>query len=204
MRSFTGGVDMSHDESVKQELASLRRLAAVVVAWLVASTILAMGCSVALLHKSPLFGIDDWSVQRTLLCVASGMLGSCISALFSAAERIANGWELASGAKYPPPQPEAPDASTSHAKDEQADKAGKKDKFVARMVAFFVVRPFLGAAMGLLIYAGVTSGYLIAVEDAASVTFSRNGLLFFSFLAGLFAKTFVEKLRVTFDTLAGK
>ena len=60
--------------------------------------------------------------------------------------------------------------------------------------------------MGLLIYAGLTGGYLLAVDDAnpKDVNFNRQGLLFFSFLAGLFAKTFIERLRAMFDTFFGK
>lgn len=122
-------------------------------------------------------------VRGILLCVLGGTLGSAISALLSAAERISHGWEFSEGDRYPTPEP--------------------KDKFVLRMVPFFLVRPFLGSAMGLLVYAGLTSGYLIAVENAQDATFSRQGLLFFSFLGGLFAKTFIEKLRAMFDTFFG-
>jgi hypothetical protein len=79
-----------------------------------------------------------------------------------------------------------------------------KDKFVGRMVPFFLIRPFLGSAMGLLVYAGLTAGYLIAVLNPADASFSSEGLFFLSFLGGLFAKTLIEKLREMFDTLFGK
>jgi hypothetical protein len=124
------------------------------------------------------------AAQPILLCVLGGTLGSSISALLSAADRISHGWEFSKGEKYPLPQPE--------------------DKFVARMVPFFIVRPFLGSAMGLLVYVGLTGGYLIAVQNAEQATFSPQGLLFLAFLGGLFAKTFIEKLRTMFDTLFGK
>ena len=85
----------------------------------------------ALLAKRTLIGISDPSTERILLCVMGGTLVSCISALLSAAESISNGWEFSDGDKYPAVEP--------------------KDKFVARMVSFFIVRPFLGSAMGLLV-----------------------------------------------------
>jgi hypothetical protein len=113
-----------------------------------------------------------------------GTLGSSLSALLSAADRISHGWEFSGGDKYPAAEP--------------------RDKFVARMVPFFIVRPFFGSAMGLLVYVGLTGGYLIVVQNAQGATFSREGLLFLAFLGGLFAKTFIEKLRAMFDTLFGK
>jgi hypothetical protein len=41
-------------------------------------------------------------------------------------------------------------------------------------------------------------------EEAQTQNFSQEALLFLTFLAGLFAKTFIEKLRAMFDTLFGK
>ncbi len=160
-----------------REIATLRRLAGVVISCLVATTLASLGLGVVLLAQAP-------AAQAIWLCVVGGTLGSSISALLSAADRISNGWEFSGGYKYPAEQP--------------------KDKFVARMVPFFIVRPFLGSAMGLLVYVGLTGGYLIAVQNTQAATFSREGLVFLSFLGGLFAKTFIEKLRVMFDTLFGK
>ena len=174
---------MNHDASRERELVTLRRSARLVVSWLVLSTLGSLGLVIAFLGKGTVAGITDLATQRILLCVMGGTLGSSVAALLSAAERISHGWEFSGGDKYPAPEP--------------------KDKFVARMVPFFIVRPFLGSAMGLLVYVGLTGGYLIAVENAGDATFSRQGLLFFSFLAGLFAKTFIEKLRAMFDTLFG-
>jgi len=164
-----------------REIATLRKLAGVVVFWLVAITLASLGLGVALLSQAP---ATSPAGQMIWLCVFGGTLGSSISALLSAADRISHGWEFSEGDKYPAPEP--------------------KDKFVARMVPFFVIRPFLGSAMGLLVYVGLTSGYLIAVQNAEGATFSPEGLLFLSFLGGLFTKTFIEKLRAMFDTLFGK
>lgn len=168
-------------EPQAKEIVTLRKTATTVVSWLAILTIGSIAFEVALLAER--IG-GSAAVQQVLLCIVGGTLGSSISALISAAERISHGWELSEGIKYPDPQP--------------------VDKFVARMVPFFVVRPFLGSAMGLVVYAGITGGYLIAAQNPDKATFSREGLLFLAFLGGLFAKTFMEKLRAMFDALFGK
>ena len=108
---------------------------------------------------------------NAFLCVLGGTLGSGVSALISAADRISHDWEFQDGTKYPTDETE--------------------DKFGQRMVPWFIVRPFLRSAMGLLVYVGITGGYLIAVQKGTSAgAFSREGLLFLAFLGGLFAKPF--------------
>ena len=172
---------MTLSDTQANESVTLRKLAGGVLAWLVVITVVSLGMGVLLLSQPQQAG---FSAPAIWLCVAGGTLGSSISALVSAADRISQGWEFSGGEKYP--------------------ALGPKEKFVARMVPFFIVRPLLGSAMGLLIYVGLTGGYLIAVQNAQGATFSREGLLFLTFLGGLFAKTFIEKLRAMFDTLFGK
>ena len=164
-----------------RETATLRKLAGTVISWLVGMALVSLGVGVALLTEVL---STSATAQSIWLCVMGGTLGSSISALISAADRISHGWEFSGGEKYPAPEP--------------------RDKFVARMVPWFIVRPFLGSAMGLLVYVGLTGGYLIAVQNAQGATFSREALLFLAFLGGLFAKTFIEKLRAMFETLFGK
>lgn len=123
-------------------------------------------------------------LHGAVLSVVGGALGSSVSALVSAAERISHGWELSSGVKYPSDNP--------------------KDKFVARMMPFFIIRPFLGAAVGFLAYVGIVGGFLIAMQNADPSNFSSEGLLFITILTGLFAKTFLEKMKAAFDALFGK
>ena len=169
---------MALSDDQAREAAGLKKYASATVSWLVLMVLASIASGAELLLRVPSDAHAIW------LCVVGGTLGSSISALISAAERISHGWEFSEGDKYPAPEP--------------------KDKFVARMVPFFVIRPFLGSAMGLLVYAGLTGGYLIAVKNAKADSFSQEGLLFLSFLTGLFAKTFIEKLRKMFDTLFGK
>lgn len=176
---------MTLSDAQTREMAMLKKLAGVVIFWLVAIALVSLGLGVVLLSQTlSQAPAARPAVQTILLCVVGGTLGSSISALLSAADRISNGWEFSAGEKYPRFEP--------------------KDKFVARMVPFFLVRPFLGSAMGLLVYVGLTGGYLIAVQNAQGSTFSPEGLLFLALLGGLFAKTFLEKLRAMFDTLFGK
>jgi hypothetical protein len=169
------------DDAQTREVKELRKWAGVVITWLLLMTLVSLSLGIAILAQ---LLIPEPGLRAIGLCVAGGTLGSSISALLSAADRISHGWEFSGGAKYPTPEP--------------------KDKFVARMIPFFFVRPFLGSAMGLLVYVGLTGGYLIAVQNADGVTFSPEGLLFLAFLGGLFAKTFLEKLRAVFDTLFGR
>jgi hypothetical protein len=172
---------MTVNDAQALEIATLRKLAGAVVSWLVVITLISLGVGVFLLSQSQAANPTAHSIW---LCVVGGTLGSSLSALLSAADRISHGWEFSGGDKYPAAEP--------------------RDKFVARMVPFFIVRPFFGSAMGLLVYVGLTGGYLIVVQNAQGATFSREGLLFLAFLGGLFAKTFIEKLRAMFDTLFGK
>jgi hypothetical protein len=166
---------------MEREVDKLERTSWLVISYLVGVVLACLAVGSALLA--------GWSpgserLQNILLCIVAGTMGSGVSAALSAADRISHGWELGKGTKLPKLEP--------------------KDKFVRRMVPFFMIRPFLGSAMGLLIYAGLTAGYLIAVVNPGKASFSDQGLFFLSFLGGLFAKTFIEKLRDTFDTLFGK
>lgn len=176
---------MALTDAQEKEVGTLRILATIVVSWLVVLAILSIAIEVRLLCAST---GECPANPVILLCIVGGTLGSCVSALISAADRISLGWELSGPVKVPP----------------VADTNGKPDRFVRGMVPFFLVRPFLGSAMGLVVYAGITGGYLIAVQNPGRAGFSREGLLFLAILVGLFAKTFIEKLRVMFDALFGK
>jgi hypothetical protein len=156
--------------------------ACLVVAFLV---IIGIGTAAAVIWLLAEDVFDDDTTQLAVLAVAGGALGSAISALLSACERISHGWELSDGTKVPEDEP--------------------KDKFVARMIPFFLIRPLLGAATGLFVYVGVVGGYLIVTTtDLNSSDFSPEGIAFLAILSGLFAKTFLERLRAVFDSLFGK
>jgi hypothetical protein len=172
-------------DKIQTELLRLRRLAALVfvvlVIWIVAMLALAVGLLDREIAGEPGFAI---------LALAGGALGSAVSAVVSAAGRVANGWELSDGKKLPPDDPERP----------------PKDMFVAKMAPFFLLRPFLGAATGFLVYVGIVGGVLIAATEPPrpGENLDPYGVLFLSTLGGIFAKTFLEHLRAAFDALFGK
>jgi hypothetical protein len=109
----------------------------------------------------------------------AGILGSASSALISALQRKANGWEMEDGKKYP--------------------DDGKKEMFSRRLSTFFLYRPTLGIIGGLLIYYGMQAKFFAetGIEDQSKV-------IFLSLLSGLFVKSLIEKLKDLFDNLLGK
>jgi len=96
----------------------------------------------AVVLSGGLFRDEGGAARAASAAIFARGLGSCISALVSALERISHGWEFSRGLKYPAAMP--------------------ADKFVLRMAPFFVLRPFLGAVMGLVVYAGARWGQFIA------------------------------------------
>jgi hypothetical protein len=125
-------------------------------------------------------------VKLLLISVTGGAFGSSISAYVSASQRFADGWENNGGEKWPANVP--------------------KDKFVPRQVPQFIYRPFLGAATALMLVLGLVGGYLIAIqlESLSWKSFRPEGLAFLSAIVGLFAKTFIDRVRAMFDALFGK
>lgn len=118
------------------------------------------------------------------LALLGGTLGSTASALRSTCERLSCGFVLDDGVNVWPAN------------------APKGQKMTLGIIPFLLVRPFLGAATGLVAYAGVVGGFLIATPNQPD-TFSPQGILFFALLAGLFAKTFLHRMDVVFKTLLG-
>jgi hypothetical protein len=118
-------------------------------------------------------------------CIVAGILGSTSSALISALQRKANGWEMEDGKKYPIDPKKAP-----------ADD--KRDMFSQRMATFFLYRPAFGIIGGLLSYYGAQSSYFIGSGGDKESKF-----IFFALLSGLFVKSLIEKLKDLFDNLIG-
>jgi hypothetical protein len=120
--------------------------------------------------------LSSRGILNTLLIVIfCGIAGSSISALTSSLERQANGWEFRNGLKYPENEP--------------------KDKFSERINPFFWYRPILGIVAAMLIYSMVEAGI---IESGKNTIYHK---VFYSILAGLFAKTLWEKLREVFGSI---
>jgi hypothetical protein len=81
----------------------------------------------------------------------------------------------------------------------------RKPRFNDAMVPFFYLRPFLGARMGVLAYAGLIAGLLFTTGSTGSASAVRpESVLFAAVVAGLFAKTLIEKPKDSFDQIVGK
>lgn len=66
-----------------------------------------------------------------------------------------------------------------------------------------ILLPLLGAALGLVAFAGFVGGFLVA-SGSRSPSYSPAGLLFIAALAGMFAPNFIAALSRAADALFGK
>jgi hypothetical protein len=163
----------------KEEIDELRASAQKVIVWLVVAVGVTAAVSVCLL-VSDRWGSGEW--RNCLACLAASVLGSSTSALISALGRRAGGWET-HGIKIPP---------------------GEGERFNEKMAPFLATRPVLGCLTGLLVFSACRAHFLIKGDSSNSANpTSLSELVFYSLLAGLFAKTLIEKLKALFDKLFG-
>jgi len=123
-------------------------------------------------------------LRNCLACLAASVLGSSTSAFISALDRRAHGWEV-HGVKIPP---------------------GSGERFNEKMAPFFRKRPFLGLFTGILVFSAMHAHVFLRdegcpVPDPGGAALNR--MVFYSLLAGLFAKSLIEKLKVLFDKVFG-
>lgn len=150
-----------------------------------ALTSTAVGCLAALIVLMP-DGTSSNDMQRlALLSMLAGALGAAVSAIVLLCDRYQAGFALADGSVHPPS--EKPRA-----------------RFHDGLVPYLALRPVLGAVMGLIVYAGFVGGFLIATTTNAPTHFSPQGIVFASVLSGLFAKTFLARMRMVFKSLLGE
>jgi len=114
------------------------------------------------------------SPRRMLLAILAGILGSCIAAFRSCLDRRAAGFEDQYGNVAPGFE--------------------KKERFSDGMVVWFLGRPVLGAAVGIVIYAGLQGGVFSAAVKEGILAGDVWKFLFYSTLTGLFAKTILDIL----------
>jgi len=152
-----------------------------VLAWILAGIAVATAVVMVVLVARATHDLAKFSWQSCIFVIAGGAFGSAIAALFSSLDRLAHGWELASGEKKP------------------VDEDNKsKDMAVERMVPLFAVRPLLGAMVAWMTYAGIHAGALPGSADTA------EKLVFISLLSGFFAKTVLEVLKGVAKGLVGR
>jgi mannose-6-phosphate isomerase-like protein (cupin superfamily) len=187
-------------ERYEREHMWLRVLTGVVLGYLAAVSAAALALTAAALVP-PAPTESPEGLRAIWVCVAAGTLGSAVSALVSAAERASLGFEFSDGAKWPRKvaKREFGDGRLAPLKDPE----DRREMFVARMVPSFLMRPLLGTAMGFLLYLGIFSGYLVAGEQPAPKTNTFFVLAFLAALAGITAKTFLDRLRDMFKALLG-
>jgi len=127
----------------------------------------------------------EWNLLITS-GVMAGIVGSATAALLSSLQRRASGWELEDGTKVP--------------LETENDPPSSKERFSLRMAHYFLFRPFLGIIAGLVVFCGGKS--LFGLNTTNPEEF--NQIIFYSLLAGLFAKTLIEILKGTFKAFFGK
>lgn len=110
-----------------------------------------------------------------------GACGSAVAALTSCLDRYANGFELLSGRKVPPP----------------ASKEEKKETFNRRMARWFVFRPVLGFVVAPVFIWGIEN----FVNDPAPFNSSRTKLGFSAFMGGLLAKSVIDLIKGLFKSI---
>jgi hypothetical protein len=99
--------------------------------------------------------------------------------------------------------PEARLEELEKERDTSVDAAARSTQFFGlHTIADVIVRPIVGAALGLAAFAGVAGGFLVAT-GAEAVDYSPAGLLFIAFLAGLFAESFIRALSRAANALFG-
>jgi hypothetical protein len=111
----------------------------------------------------------SWPV---LICISTGLLGSSTTALISALNRRANGFEDSDGNQHPEP-------------------AQSKERFSEGMGYWLGARPVLGPVTGSLMYWGAVAGFFGSNLSKSS----PEGLAFLGLLAGLFAKTLLDIMK---------
>jgi hypothetical protein len=81
-------------------------------------------------------------------------------------------------------------------------RAGEAWGFSLYDLPLLVLLPLLGAALGLVAFAGLIGGFLVA-SGSRSPSYSPTGLLFVAALAGMFAPNFIAALSRAADAIFG-
>lgn len=154
-------------------------IAAMLVLWL-SLVVLGAGFATAVLLSSAEEYAESTSFQM-VLCMTGGALGASLTALLAAGERIARGWAFGNDAL-----------------------ARTERRFNARLAPLLAVQPILGAALGMVLLLALSSGAVMLLRLTEGTTFDPMGLLLFSVIAGLFARTLLARVRDSVEALFGR
>lgn len=86
---------------------------------------------------------------------------------------------------------------------EREQEALEAEGFGLLDLPLLILLPLLGAALGLVSFAGLVGGFLVA-SGSENPTYSPAGLIFVAALAGMFAPNFVASLARAADAIFGK
>ena len=154
-------------------------IAALLVLWL-SLVVLGAGFATAVLLSSAEDYAESTSFQVGL-CMTGGALGASLTGLLASGERIARGWA------------HGPDAL-----------ARGERRFNPRLAPLLAVQPILGAALGMVLLLALSSGSVMLLRLSEGTTFDPMGLLLFSVIAGLFARTLLTRVRDSVEALFGR
>lgn len=159
--------------------AAPRWVAAALLLWL-SLLVLGTGFASAVLLSSSEDYADSTAFQ-VVLCMNGGALGASLTALLAAGERIAHGWSQA------------------------ADALARGERgFHARLAPLLAVEPILGAALGMVLLLVLSAGAVMLLRLPEGSTFDPMGLLLVSFVAGVFARTLLARVRDSVEALFGR
>lgn len=114
-----------------------------------------------------------------LAVVTAGTLGSALGALVSCLNRQAMGFEDSKGGQSPAPE-----------KDKKSP-----ERFNVRMSRWFRMRPLLGTVMSAVVYWGISGEIFCGLSAPGNPESALPQLVFYGFVAGLFAKSIIDILR---------
>jgi hypothetical protein len=117
-------------------------------------------------------------IESLSVALVAGVFGGALSGMRSLNDRIAAGWEYENGTREP-------------------DPTDSKERFNKKLLGGFLARPLLGGGAGILVFTGARVGEFKTAQ-------TLYGILFWSTLGGLFAKTLLDKLNEAFKKVLGK
>lgn len=87
-----------------------------------------------------------------------------------------------------------------HAGTSYADFVGNR-KFTPSWTWWYILRPFIGTALALVVYFAIRGGFLLLANDVAAEKVNPYGIAAIAALVGMFSKQATDKLNEVFSTL---
>lgn len=192
------------DDDREAQVAVLRRRAMATGAGLIV-IIVASGGTCLLLVDSP----KSADLTRlALVSVAAGALGAALGAFSEILGRLEYSfWSRPPDLPAPTRKPPRRTASDREREEWERDQEREREREQMtrdelRASPLLLLFPLIGGTLGLVLFAGVVGGFLVA-NPSSSGGYSFPGILFLSFLAGFFARNFIARLGKAAEALFG-